>query len=193
MINRPLLLLLVCSLSSQVLLAQEQVTATALDPEVERLVEKSGKILSAAEPAASQPSVELDREILKNHVTWVLQQGEATYRWQYRSSILIFFVVLSIVFAGLALATWQLSSWLRRAADYDRVILGLLAAESGKAADAIAVLSSLSQNGEGKLKLTGKSVTVSSPYVGILVLVLSLAFFIAYLIVVYPISLGPPV
>lgn len=82
-----------------------------------------------------------------------------TFEWQYRSSQIIFIVVIAIVLIGLYF------SWLQ------------FHAEGMKGAG-------LSTSVEG----SKDSFKISSPVLGVIILVLSLAFFYLYLVHVYPIS-----
>ena len=88
-----------------------------------------------------------------------------TFEWQLLSSRIIFFVVITLVFTGFYFAAVQFHTGLR--------------SKNAKS------------NGGGEevteLSLSAKGITVSSPVLGVIVLVISMAFFYLYLVYVYPI------
>lgn len=87
-----------------------------------------------------------------------LAHRKKVFQWQYVSSIIIFYVVIGIVAVGLYF------SWMQFHAKPDGDV-GVTSIEASK---------------------TG--VKLSSPVLGVIILVLSLAFFYLYLVHVYPIS-----
>jgi hypothetical protein len=90
-----------------------------------------------------------------------LLHRQATFKWQLLSSRVIFVVVLTLVFAGIYFAAIQFHAGLREEAVEARVT-------------------------EFSASATG--IKVSSPILGVIILVISLAFFYLYLVYVYPIS-----
>lgn len=92
-----------------------------------------------------------------------LEHRRRVFEWQLFSSKLIFATVLMLVGAGMAFAAIQFRAGLRRAPD-------------DKAQETTEV------------NLSATSVKVSSPVLGVIILVISLAFFYLYLVYVYPIS-----
>ena len=84
------------------------------------------------------------------------------FAWQYLSARIIFFVVLTLVAIGIYFA------WVQFKLD----------------------ISSTSKGGEKEhtVELSTSGVKVSSPVLGVIILVLSLAFFYLYLVFVYPIA-----
>lgn len=130
-------------------------------------------------------------ELSLKYEEWLIRYWQKTYEWHFTSSILILFVVAAVVVAGVGLAWWQLRSWLERAKEYDEVILNVLTGKSDNVTDITKLLTTIAQPDGGKLNFTRKSLSVSSPYVGVVILGLSLAFFIAYLYFVFPIKAGP--
>ena len=139
----------------------------------------------------SQASRSVSTQLPQQYVEWRIEFWQKAYGWQHISSILIFFVVVAVVGAGVALAAWQLQSWLSRAEEYDKVILAALTGKSNDGTETSNLLEAIGQPGGGKMNLTRESLSVSSPYVGVVMLGLSFAFFIAYLYFVYPIRIGP--
>lgn len=83
----------------------------------------------------------------------------AVFRWQHLSSQILFFVVIGIVGVGLYF------SWLQFHETKDKNAMPTTSIEAGK-----------------------EGFKVSSPVLGVIILVLSLAFFYLYLVHVYPIS-----
>src|SRR5262245_17417057 len=92
-----------------------------------------------------------------------LQHRSRVFEWQLFSSKLIFLIVLMLVSVGVIFAALQFRAGLRRTR-----------ADARDAATAIDVS-------------TG-GIKVSSPVLGVIILVISLAFFYLYLVYVYPIS-----
>lgn len=86
------------------------------------------------------------------------------FEWQYLSSKIIFVVVIILVLAGIYFAAVQFHH-------------GLKWKKKGPGEDEAT-----------ELVLSYKSVSVKSPVLGVIILVLSLAFFYLYLVYVYPIE-----
>jgi hypothetical protein len=87
------------------------------------------------------------------------------FEWQLLSSRIIFFVVLFLVFVGIYFAAVQFHRG---------------AARPGK--------TEVSSEDMTELDLSVKGVKVRSPVLGVIILVISLAFFYLYLVYVYPIQ-----
>ncbi|WP_298293737.1 hypothetical protein [uncultured Litoreibacter sp.] len=92
------------------------------------------------------------------NLTEGLVHRRKVFEWQYTSSLIIFFVVIGIVLIGLYF------SWMQ-----------FHAAKDG-------------QVGETTMEASKDGFKLSSPVLGVVILVLSLAFFYLYLVHVYPIS-----
>lgn len=102
---------------------------------------------------------------LLNYRIWALEHNEKSHRWQMRSGRRIFYCVLFIVAFGLVLSLLQfLPAWKRDLKGIE---------------DAYA---------QTELSVSESSFKVSSPVVGLIILALSLGFFVAYLKMVYPLS-----
>lgn len=119
---------------------------------------------------------------------WVLAYTKEAYVWHQKSTVMIFFVVVIVVLSGIVLAAWQLQSWIRRVKAYDEILLKHLA--DGTAIDQNLV-TGIGQVEGGSVELKSGAMGVSSPYVGVIILGLSMGFFLAYLLYVYPIVRGP--
>lgn len=167
-------------------LAQETASTEAV---LQRSYELLGDYPTDAQPG--QSIAVADQTGALSNEEWRIAHSRKAYEWHHTASILIFFVVVALVGAGVTLAALQLRSWLKRAAKYDEVILNALTGKSDNIADATSLLAALAEPDGGKLNISGKSLALSSPYVGVIILGLSLAFFLAYLIVVYPLTVGP--
>lgn len=95
-----------------------------------------------------------------------LQHRERVFEWQLFSSRIIFAIVLALVAAGMSFAALQFYVGFRR--------------QTGTAPAAIDAVT--------QLDLSTAGLKVSSPVLGVIILVISLAFFYLYLVYVYPIS-----
>ncbi len=92
-----------------------------------------------------------------------LEHRSRVFEWQLFSSKVIFATVLMLVGAGMAFAAIQFRAGMRRA--------------RGEEVQEVT-----------EVNLSATSVKVSSPVLGVIILVISLAFFYLYLVYVYPIS-----
>ena len=100
-----------------------------------------------------------------------LSQGLAyrlkVFRWQALSSIIIFYTVLFLVFAGILFSGIQFYKSMRFSAN----------GGDGKASPPLT-----------EFEASSSGIKVSSPVLGVVILVISLAFFYLYLVYVYPIQ-----
>jgi hypothetical protein len=99
-----------------------------------------------------------------------LEHRQRVFAWQHMSSIAIFVVVLALVSCGIYFAALQ----------FHRD----LPARGVRHADPVA---SPSTAATSSVEISASGVKVSSPVLGVIILVISLAFFYLYLAVVYPI------
>jgi hypothetical protein len=165
-------------------IAQQQVPevdATS-DEATRRLdqIEQEAAALIANSPHTNEEAQDYNR--------WTLSYRKEAYAWHQTSTIIIFVIVNIIVLAGLVLAGWQLSAWISRVKKYDEVLIKMLA--TGTDVDH-ELVKGLGQAGGGTVDLKSKALAVSSPYVGVIILGLSMGFFLAYLLLVYPVTPGP--
>lgn len=93
---------------------------------------------------------------------------QRVFEWQLFSGQLIFVTVLLLVATGMVFAAIQFRVGLRKTAT---------ASQGEKAADPVT-----------QIEIAATSVKVSSPVLGVIILVISLAFFYLYLVYVYPIK-----
>ena len=119
---------------------------------------------------------------------WVVAYTQQAYAWHYRSTVLIFVMVVLVVVSGVALAAWQLQAWIARVKAYDAVFLQRL--RRGEAVDGQTV-ASIGEAPGSEVSLKSDALSLSSPYVGVVILALSMGFFMAYLLFVYPVMRGP--
>jgi hypothetical protein len=129
--------------------------------------EKSGSFIpEAPDPALNDPATQqlyfaAMREYYSYRVSGY-QHRQRVFAWQFVSSKLIFATVLILAFAGIYFAAIQFHKGL-----------------SGKGAAAAQAATDI----EASLK----GIKVSSPVLGVIILVISFAFFYLYLVYVYPI------
>lgn len=95
-----------------------------------------------------------------------LQHRSQVFQWQFFSSKVIFVTVLALVFLGIYFAAIQFHIGLRR---------------KGK-------METTNEEKQTELVVSTKEIKVSSSVLGVIILVISLAFFYLYLIYVYPIE-----
>jgi hypothetical protein len=98
---------------------------------------------------------------------WSLEHNRSAYAWQGYSTRVIFYAVILLVLTGMIFSALQFMKSYR-----------LPAGKATKAADY-----------RTELELSVKGIKVSSSVIGIVILVISLAFFYLYLVHVYPINL----
>jgi hypothetical protein len=118
------------------------------------------------------------------HTAGYLHRGRV-FQWQLLSSKIIFVIVTLLVFSGIYFAALQFHEGMRRrAAEHLTAASKAVgaAAESGSAPVPV-VNSEIT-----KLSASTKGIEVSSPVLGVVILVISLAFFYLYLVYVYPIT-----
>jgi hypothetical protein len=123
-----------------------------------------GSTLSTMDP----PTREKYLESLRRYYDYRIQgyeQRQKTFAWQLFSSRIIFWAVLFLVFAGIYFAAVQFHVGLRR--------------PLGPAGQIVEVT---------ELAASAEGIKVSSPVLGVIILVISLVFFYLYLAFVYPIS-----
>lgn len=104
---------------------------------------------------------------------------QRVFEWQFISSIVIFVLVVLLVSSGVYFAAIQFNEGMRRrAAALTSTTATTQSGSPALPADDTVTTFSASATG----------ITVSSPVLGVIILVISLAFFYLYLVYVYPIS-----
>jgi hypothetical protein len=103
-----------------------------------------------------------------NYLSQGLSYRLKVFRWQALSSIIIFYTVLILVFAGILFSGIQFYKSMKYAPGKG---------QEGKTSQTLT---------EFEASATG--IKVSSPVLGVIILVISLAFFYLYLVYVYPIQ-----
>lgn len=107
---------------------------------------------------------DLGRAVYDNQL-WTMKRNEEIYAWQDLSTKLIFAIVVILVFVGVIFAGMQFFKQQQSEAlpkDEDSV---------------------------SHIEISTSGIKVSSPFIGVILLFLSLGFFYLYLVYVYPISL----
>ncbi len=128
------------------------------------------------DPATNQAFLDAMGEYYRYRASG-LRHRSRVFEWQLVSSKLIFVTVLMLVGAGMVFAAIQFRVGLKRPR-----VEGPDGASPG-APTAVAAVDVATQ-----IDLSATSVKVSSPVLGVIILVISLAFFYLYLVYVYPIS-----
>jgi hypothetical protein len=164
--------------------AAEQKRLEELQGQFDRLRAEAGA--DDAEPAAGTEDDDTAADAAYD--AWVLDYTRGAYAWHHTSTVVIFWVVMILVLSGVALATWQLGAWIKRMKSYDEIFLEQLR-KTGRAD--VEAINGIGKAPDNTLNLTKQSVALSSPYVGVVILGLSMGFFLAYLLLVYPIVQGP--
>ena len=148
-------------------IAYSQVTTPNHEQLAEEVEQERQNINRAIGQLAEE--VEQERQNINEYNTWVLRHTKNVFILQYIKSIIIFFVVLIIVFTGLYFSFIQF----KRSTN---------------------ILNSENSNSEinTTLKIGAGSIEVSSSILGLLILVISLAFLYLYLEEVHRIEILPP-
>jgi hypothetical protein len=103
------------------------------------------------------------------------QYRARVFEWQLSSSRMIFFIVVLLVFAGIYFAAVQFH-------------VAMHTARKSAAAPNQAPASNEGIPLATQLEISAKGIVVNSSILGVIILVLSLAFFYLYLVYVYPIN-----
>jgi len=107
---------------------------------------------------------------------YTFEQNKRVFGWQYISSIIIFFVVISIVIMGLYLSYRQFTTG-------ERMIEAARKANQS-AADVSAYMNAKMEMGKDGIK-------IDTAVIGLVILTLSISFLFLYLKYVYPVSIVP--
>ena len=129
---------------------------------------------TALEGATKEKYEQALREYYDYHISG-LHHRSKVFKWQLFSSRLIFAAVLLLVLAGIYFAAVQFHAGLRKPPPRPGEGEGT---------------TELSGKGEGTTEISAslEGIKVSSPVLGVVILVISLAFFYLYLIYIYPIE-----
>ncbi|MBV5313607.1 MAG: hypothetical protein JZU47_09950 [Prolixibacteraceae bacterium] len=113
-------------------------------------------------------SVKLDAwKSYYNYMTHGYRHRSNVFTWQLLSSVIIFCMVIFLVLSGIYFAWLQFK-------------LAMKVKENGDGTG--------SENLTTELNMSSKEIKVSSPVLGVIILIISLAFFYLYLVYVYPIN-----
>jgi hypothetical protein len=118
------------------------------------------------------------------HTAGYIHRGRV-FQWQLLSSKIIFIIVTLLVFSGVYFAALQFHEGMRRRATEHLTSTSKSSSGSAEGGNAQApgVNSEIT-----KFSASAKGIEVSSPVLGVIILVISLAFFYLYLVYVYPIT-----
>lgn len=116
-------------------------------------------------------------EAYYNYQSHSLGYAESVFEWQYKSSKVIFYVVILLVLSGLAFAAIQFAIAMR-------VPLHPTAQKTSAKNDT----DNSPQMGTTTFEASPQGVKITSSVIGLLILVVSIGFFYLYLVYVYPIQ-----
>lgn len=172
--TKPLLLIIFCCFAF-IVGAQTVAPADSAKPVVSNVAEsftnylknKKGSVSLVDSLFATQTLLEIEKN---NYLRTALVHRRNTFDWQYRSGIIIFYMVMFIVFVGLIISGLHFYK-------------SLNPPKKRKAAvEEVAEVQS-----ELEVSLTG-GIKLRSSLIGLMILVISLAFMYLYLIYVYPVD-----
>jgi len=143
-------------------------------PDVEAL-----KALGNLDPEMRNAAIESMREYYQYRISGY-QHRKAVFDWQLTSSKIIFWVVIVLVGVSIYFSGVQFHSALRSQRN-SKPDEGVQSDESSDPAASPSGLQTSIEAGSGGIK-------VSSPVLGVIILVISLLFFYLYLVHIYPIS-----
>jgi hypothetical protein len=150
-------------------------------------------------PAVAAPSAEVTMSRLEQkaiNAEWEYrayswQHTRNVFVWQYWSGIVIFFVSVLLVVAGIVFAAWQLRYSMRLGSKRMEVMDAHAAVLNAAAAagDGTAASAAASEPSDTTLKISATGLEVHSATLGVIILAFSMGFFYMYLKYVYPIQL----
>ncbi len=119
---------------------------------------------------------------LYEYYTFGMQHRKNTFRWNLLSSKITFWVVITLVFSGILFAALQ----------FYKSMKGKSVVDTKTGADVSPEKVSVATAGDTtlntELEANIKGIKVSSPVLGVIILIISLLFFYLYLVYVYPIQ-----
>ena len=113
---------------------------------------------------------------------WTNDFAQSQYVWQYRASILIFFLVVALVFAGIYFAWIQFQATLHVAKSISKT-----PQEPSGSPESEAVADPPKAEAS-EFRFGKDGIVIQSSFIGLIILAISFAFFILYLKYVYPIT-----
>ena len=138
---------------------------------------------------ATQAACEAYAKAALEHQVWVLQYRQRAYEQHHRNSMWVFLLVCALVVLGmyLSLREFNLDSR-RREALIAQLSKRLRRVAAGKADDAKAEAEDSGAGPVTTLGIDPTGVKLTSPVLGVIILVVSMGFFYLYLKTVYPIN-----
>jgi hypothetical protein len=137
------------------------------DYENARITKSKSDTLFKDENISDDPLDSFIQDVRRNYYKCIIHEFKHrthVFTWQFISSIIIFFIVISLVVIGVYFAWLQFK-------------LALKELEKGK-----------EENLKTDLTVSPKEIKLSSPVLGIIILIISLLFLYLYLIYIYPIT-----
>jgi hypothetical protein len=136
------------------------------------------------EPGMRTKYLEAMKGYYDYHTAGYLHRGRV-FQWQLLSSKVIFVIVTLLVFSGIYFAALHFHEAMRRRAAEPMTVASKTVTAAADSGDAQVP----TFNSEiTKLSASAKGIEVSSPVLGVIILVISLAFFYLYLVYVYPVT-----
>lgn len=157
------------------ILAEEEKLSSGVRELGHSLLPEASSGLDQLDPATREQYNAAMREYYRYRINGY-QHRTDIFRWQFFSSKIIFFVVILLVLSGVYFSGVQFHSALRRGR-----------APAPAAQDGAAQVLAVTQHEVTEIEASVKGIRVSSPVLGVLILVISFLFFYLYLIYVYPI------
>ncbi|MHC4556180.1 MAG: hypothetical protein ACYTFW_04500 [Planctomycetota bacterium] len=157
-----------------------QVDAEHLE-KIQPLLLPEGIYFEDLDESTKEKYLELISKYFQYHIS-SYQHREKVFAWQHCSSQIIFAVVIILVFTAIYF------SWLqfRQSLAPRRNKVAKQARKSASAEDTDDITTH--EVGETQLEASIKGIKVSSPILGVIILVISLLFFYLYLVHVYPVT-----
>ncbi len=126
-----------------------------------------------------------------NYRIYSWKHTQQVFEWQYWSGIVIFWVIVLLVVAGIVFAAWQLQYSMQLGTKRLEVMDAHAAALTAAAAagSEAAARAMASESSDTTLKISATGLEVHSATLGVIILAFSMGFFYMYLKYVYPIQL----
>lgn len=118
---------------------------------------------------------------LYDYYAFGMQHRKNTFEWNLLSSKITFWVVVTLVFAGILFAALQFYKSMRGRP-------AIAATGTGMPPEKVVTVAEGDTTLSTELEANIKGIKVSSPVLGVIILIISLLFFYLYLVYVYPIQ-----
>ncbi len=125
-----------------------------------------------------------------DYAIWSLKHAEAAYEWQHISTIIIFFVVVFLVLAGVVFSWMQFK--IARHHPMQSIATSVISAKANESSseDGNPSIETATAEKESVTEFSAspQGIKIASSAIGVVILVISMCFFYLYLAYVYPIS-----